>query len=77
MRNPLNDSDVDGNTMAYMMDSDRTRKDDGDAPSIVCPYCGEPVEEYEYIDEMKMCKQCYEEEFGGSFVSPDQIEKDR
>jgi len=32
MRNSLNDNDVNGNTMAWMADSDRTRADDGDAP---------------------------------------------
>lgn len=64
---------VGGNTMAWM--SDRTRADDGDEPAIVCPSCGEAIEdEYDWIDELKMCKFCYSEEYGHSWGSHDEAE---
>ena len=77
--NPLNSADVDGNTYKWMCDqqreSDRTRADDGDAPQYQCD-CGELVPEEEWIDELKMCKECYSYHYGGNFISPDQVEKD-
>jgi hypothetical protein len=57
----------------YKPDNDRTRADDGDAPELICPSCGESVLDYEYIDEMKMCRECYKDEYGSSWVSPDQL----
>jgi hypothetical protein len=43
-------------------------------PPVRCECCDEDVENYEYIDELKMCRYCYEEENGGGFVSIDQAE---
>ena len=36
--------------------------------------CGNIVPEEEWIDELKMCKECYTEHYGGSYISPDQAE---
>lgn len=43
--NPLNNREVNGNTMAWMahQDMDRRRSDDGDEPGVVCDSCGETV----------------------------------
>ena len=36
--------------------------------------CGNIVEEHEWIAELKMCKECYSEHYGGLYTSHDQIE---
>lgn len=72
MRNPLNDSDVNGNTMAFMADQDREN-----APSYQDQYrcdCGELIEEHEFIHELKMCQTCYGEHYRHSYISADQAE---
>ena len=36
--------------------------------------CGELVPEEEGIDELKICKECYQEHYGGKYCSIDEAE---
>lgn len=73
MRNHLNDSDVSGNTMSWISreswENSARHKD-----QYECPSCKEIVQEHEFIHELAVCRQCFEEKHGAGYVSIDQAE---
>ena len=69
LQNALNKV-YDGNTVS----SDEAKQDGVSHVDTYKCDCGNIVPEEEWIDELKMCKECYTEHYGGSFISPDQAE---
>lgn len=63
-RNPLNDSDVDGNTIAWMADSDRSSKD-YEEQEHTCNQCGEVLTDKEVQNWGDICADCRENEIMG------------
>lgn len=70
MRNPLNQ--VDGNIRLHLEEQNRENTASHE-DRYKCD-CGESVPEEEWICELKMCKECFEEHYGSSYISIDQAE---
>lgn len=70
MDNPLNS--VNGNTTSWMADTDRenatSHKD------IYKCDCGNFCKEHEFIHELKMCRECYQDHYGSNYTSIDDAE---
>ena len=58
-----------GNTITGNIDEGVSHKD-----QYKCPCCNEIVEEHEFIHELKVCRQCWEDKHGSGYVSIDQAE---
>lgn len=74
--NPLNSTFVDSNSMAFMADQNR-EKALSHEDQYKCPSCQEIVEEHEFIHELAVCKQCFEDKHGSSFISIDEAQAKR
>lgn len=73
MRNSLNDSDVNGNTQSWMASQDRNNAVSHE-DQYECPCCQEIVEDHEFIHELKVCRQCFEDKHGSSYLSIDEAQ---
>lgn len=72
MRNsPLNSNDVSGNTLSYMSDQDRENAASHE-DQYKCPSCQEIVQDHEFIHELKVCRQCWEDKHGAGYISIDE-----
>ena len=65
-KNPLNDKDVDGNTLNLNLDSDRTRADDGDEQDYICGQCGDIITKRTSDLYSELCFECWENEERGN-----------
>lgn len=73
MNNPLSSPTVNGNSMAFMSEQDRegalSHED-----QYECPSCQEIVQDHEFIHELKVCRQCWEEKHGAGYISIDEAQ---
>lgn len=73
MLNHLNDSDVSGNTIAHIYRESRENTA-SHTDQYECPCCQEIVQDHEFIHELKVCRQCFEDKHGARYVGIDQAE---
>lgn len=64
-RNPLKSNEIDGNTLNISYD--RINYKD----HYECSGCKEIVEEYDWIEEFKVCRQCWEDKHGCGYINQD------